>query len=389
MDIFKKLANENIEDYILRLSKEKKLNKTITWQGIAEALEPEFNIIRSEAWVRRKVKTIEAERDIDTSLSIQELQQKLLELKKEKVKIADERVQINAHIKKLARIETYKEIALEAAQEVSKIKILPKYTLKENFKENKEAILCIGDWHYGLDFKNPWNEFNPEICKERVAYLKDKTIQYIIANKCKHLHLVNLQDLIAGRIHLSLRLESRYDVITQTIHVSEILAEFITSISKYIPITYYDCLDNHSRLEPNIKDAQDSESLARIIPWYLKERLKENENVTFKENVFGHDIITFETMGHKVMAVHGDKDTPNKCIDNLSLLTRDSYSLICMAHRHHFSMDEKDQCRLLCNGSLMGSDGYALKLRLHSKPSQTLIIASEKNVCESIHIIEL
>lgn len=393
MDIFEKLESESIESYVLRLSDEKRKDKSITWQGIADALEKEFGIIRSEAWVRRLVKSsldVMCEEDILASIvdAKQNLQEKILILQKEKVKVADERAQNKAYIRKLARTETYKEIALEVAQEISKVKMLPKYILHESNNGNKEAILCIGDWHYGVDFKNPWNEFNPEICKERVNKLRDKTIQHIRSNKCKHLHLVNLQDLIAGRIHLGLRLESRFDVITQTIHVSEILAEFIASISKYVPITYYDCLDNHSRLEPNKNDAQDLESLARMIPWYLKERLKDNQKVNFKENEFGYDLITFDTLGHKVIGAHGDRD-PIKNIDHLSMMTEQHYDLLLTAHMHHFQADEKNRTLAIGNGTLMGTDGYAQKLRLSSIPSQNLIIVSEENVTECIYRIPL
>ena len=40
-------------------------------------------------------------------------------------------------------------------------------------------------------------------------------------------------------------------------------------------------------------------------------------------------------------------------------------------------------------GSLMGTDRYASNLRLHSRPSQTIIVVSDKRVCEDIHIVEL
>ena len=94
-------------------------------------------------------------------------------------------------------------------------------------------------------------------------------------------------------------------------------------------------------------------------------------------------------MNHNIAAAHGDKDKQNSVIEKLTLFTRNPYDLVCTAHLHHFSMDEKDQCRLISNGSLMGTDAYARSLRLHSKPSQTLIIATPENVCDIIHIIEL
>ena len=52
-------------------------------------------------------------------------------------------------------------------------------------------------------------------------------------NDVNKLHVVNLSDLISGYIHLTLRLQNRYDVITQVMDIAEILAEFLNNLSKY------------------------------------------------------------------------------------------------------------------------------------------------------------
>ena len=392
--IFIKQDGESITSYVLRLAEERKTNRQVTWQGIADALFTQYGVARSEAWVRKLVKDelgllseeeelLGALKEAKTDLDI-----KLLDLKKERVKVGDERTQNQAYVRKLSREETLKEIALLTAQEMSSKKLLSEPTLKTNLNDRCEAILCIGDWHYGMDFKNPWNEYSPEICKQRVAELRDKTISYLKKNNCSLLHLVNLQDLIAGRIHLGLRLESRFDVITQTMQVAEILAEFISDLSDVCPVNYYDSLDNHSRLEPSKSDAQDLETLCRMIPWYLKERLKTNEDVLICENEYGHDLVTFETLGHKVIASHGDRDTKGRAL-NLAGMTKEFYDLILTAHLHHFWADSCNNMSMIGNGSLMGTDTFAKNLRLNSDPSQTLIIVTPENVREAIHIIKL
>ena len=387
---FERSADETLEAFILRLADLKQQDSSITWQDIADNVYINYGISRSESWVRRVVRQTLAIAQTEDLLEVlnetrNDIEVKTFEMRKERAKLADQRTQVNAHIRKLSREETIKEIALEVASSMTAQKLLNKYEPKLIESQN-EAILCISDWHYGLEFKNPWNEFSPEICKERVAKLRDRTIDYIRKYKCKKLHLVNLQDLIAGRIHLGLRLDSRYDVITQTLHVSEILAEFITSISKYTNVDYYDCIDNHSRLEPNKKDAQDLETLARIIPWYLKERLKDNKRVEIKENVFGYDLITFESLGHKIIGCHGDKD-PIKNIDHLSMMTEEHYDMLLTAHAHHWQGEEKNRTIALGNGTLMGTDSYAQKLRLSSTPSQNFILVTEENVIDTIHRI--
>lgn len=392
--IFLKLEDESIIEYIMRLSEAKKSDKTITWQKIADQLLIQFGVERSEAWVRKVVRDeldllCDEEITLDALVEAKtQLDNATLDLKKERVKISDERIQNNAYIRKLSREETLKEIALLTAQEMCSKKLLKPSNKELLLNSDREAILCIGDWHYGMDFKNPWNEYSPEICRQRVSQLRDITINYIKKNKCAKLHLVNLQDLIAGRIHLGLRLESRFDVITQTMEVAEILAELITDLSKICPVNYYDSLDNHSRLEPQKSDAQDLESLCRMIPWYLKERLKKNNKVIICENKFGHDLVTFETLGHKIIASHGDRDTKGRAL-NLAGMTKEFYDLILTAHLHHFWADSCNNMAMIGNGSLMGTDTFAKNLRLNSDPSQTLIIVSPENAREAIHIIKL
>lgn len=253
----------------------------------------------------------------------------------------------------------------------------------------RDAVLCISDWHYGIEVDSALNKYNPEICKERVAKLTAKTLRHCQAYGIKHLNVLNLGDLIAGRIHLTLRLESRFDVITQVMEVSEILAEMLTKLSTELKIDYYSCIDNHSRLEPNKSDALDLETLTRITDWYLKSRLASNPNVIFNVNKFGPDIITFKCKGHNIAAAHGDHDHPTAAATSIARLTRDTYDMICLSHRHHFGADELNETLVIQNSSLMGTDNFAFRLRLSAEPSQNLIIVSEDNVTESIHRIAL
>ena len=205
---FNKLQGESIIDYILRLSDLKKDDKNITWQFIADKVEVEFGLSRSESWVRRQVKdalglSVCEEEELLAKITEQKeaMDESYANMRKERYKLSDERTQINALYRSLSREETIKEIALLTAQEMSSKKILSTYSGKNDELSDEEAILCISDWHYGLDFENPWNKFNPEICEQRVSKLLSETIKRVKKHKCKTLHLVNLGDLIAGRIH--------------------------------------------------------------------------------------------------------------------------------------------------------------------------------------------
>ena len=196
--------------------------------------------------------------------------------------------------------------------------------------------------------------------------------------------------MIAGNIHLPIRLHSQQDIITQTIEVSELIANFLVNLARWVDINYYATLDNHSRIDANKKESIQLESLARITPWFLKERLKKWNCIQIFDNCLAPDIVSFKILNkYNVLAVHGDKDKPNTIIDRLTAFTGEHQDLICSAHYHHFKCEEQNRTMLISNGSLMGTDEFAMDLRLDSKPSQTMIICSDNNVCEQICKINL
>ena len=175
--------------------------------------------------------------------------------------------------------------------------------------------------------------------------------------------------MISGYIHLPIRVNSRIDVITQTMEVSELIAEFLCNLSHYTTdLDYYSVLDNHSRLNYKKQDAIQLESLARITPWFLKERLIETD-IKINDNEVDEDIATFKINEFNILGVHGDKDSQKNIVPNLSTFTHEHYDIICSAHYHHFSANEDNDTLHISNGSLMGTDEFAFKLRKNSKPS--------------------
>lgn len=382
--------NETEEQYEIRMCGYHDIDN-ITWDELAHIINMETDRNYGESRYRKLWKAYTMGRDDaiaeeDMPLEISDLMKDKIELQKERVKLSDERIQTNAYIRQLAREETIKEIALQTAKEMNSKKILSPTYIEPEFGTNT-AILMLSDWHFGIEIDNYWNKYNPDIAKQRIAKLRDEVIKKCQNNNVEDLYVVNLADLIAGRIHLGLRLESRFDVITQIMQVSEILAELLCDLSQHFKLHYYDCLDNHSRLEPNKNDAMDLESLARITPWYLKERL--GDIVEINENEYDEGIISFKCRNYEVIGCHGDHDKPNMVVDNMTLMTHKHYDLVLTAHLHHFSADEKNETLVISNGSLMGTDTYAKNLRLSSKPSQNLIIVTDNCVCECLYRIVL
>lgn len=403
-----KYPEETNESFIERVLQAKiNCDTDMTWKEIAFFIASQTGVDKDESTWRKRAKknqdmdsykdsfedaqlSMFDEEKLDESDEAEEIKNLIREFKIERYKLSDIRTQDNAYLRRIAREQTILEIAKEAAKEISKNIQLPFIKASAIPDSEEEAILELSDWHYGIEIDNYWNKFNTKICRQRVNKLKEIVVHECHRFGITRLHIVNLSDLIAGRIHSSIRYESRCDVITQTITVAEILAEFMAYLySQGIHIEYYDCLDNHSRLEPIKADSLDLESLVRVIPWFLKERLSIYEGININSNTYDEDIIDFNVLGYRIAGVHGHKDKPNKVVEGLTLMTKEHFDLILTAHYHHFSCDERNETLVISNGSLMGTDTYAKNLRLCSKPSQNLIIVSNESVADYIKRIPL
>lgn len=380
---------ESDEDYRFRIYALKESNN-LCWEEIAQIINNETGESYSESKYRKEWKNYRRgyqDRDAEDSVSpeVDEVMAKHIALEKEKVRLSDLRTQTRADIRRLAREETCKEIAVETAKIMNAKKQLAVTPIKDT--TGNAAIIPIHDWHYGIEIDTPFNAYNPEICVARVNEFLNNIFYRCDKNNVTKVYVANLGDMIAGMIHLQIRLESRYDVITQIMNVSEIIAEFLSKLAERYEVHYVDCLDNHSRIDPNKKTAMALESLARITTWYLRERL--GDGVEFHDNFWGPDICSFECKGFNIIGVHGDKDKPATIIDKLSTFTKEHYDLVISAHLHHFSADESNETMLISGGSLMGTDDFATSLRLSSKPSQNIIIVTDDNVCDSLYRVVL
>ncbi len=381
-----KLANETDHEFCLRICGLKDA-WDLSWQDIADIINGELGAQYSPDKYRKEyTKEIKT----TTEQQLDELDEAILDFKKEKIKVQEERSQVNSLVRALAREETLKEIAKDAVEAMGSKKLLksPK-PLKSLYRNYNCGILAISDWHYGIDIDVYYNKYNPEIARERINTLLQETINIIDKEEIKEIFLINLGDMISGIIHLPLRINSRIDVITQTMEISEILAEFIHELTNHVVVNYGSVSDNHSRIDPNKKEALQPESFVRIIDWYLKERLYDNINVTFLENKFGADICDFDIFSYKVLAVHGDKDPQKSILTRLTTFTKEHYDLVLSAHRHHFYADESNETELFSNGSLMGTDDYASSLRLNNKPSQLFIVGDAENLTRAVYKIKL
>jgi hypothetical protein len=296
-------------------------------------------------------------------------------LYKTKVKTADKLREYRKTLRDEARIENLVDLISSCIKSVPQFKV----ERKENqLSGDVTAILSISDWHYGMVTDNYWNKYNTKIAKQRVEKLLTDTVKYCQTMGIGKLYVANLNDLINGNIHVTTRIQSEEDVLSQTMHVAELLSWLLVNLESYgLEVIYSSVTDNHARIN-NYKEHIEKENFNKIVDWYLKARLKDT-TIEIIENLIDESISYFTVNGQNVFTVHGHLDKPNQVLPNLALGLGITPHIVLMAHYHNRQEFSMGGCKVFINGSLCGVDDYAKNNRYFGKPSQSLIVLDGEN----------
>lgn len=340
-----------------------------------DSLRKSFNGGRYSGYAVSKYFMEKFENEYCSSEEIDRLETLKKEIIKEKVKLSDARREYKKNLSIEARYENLVDVLQREIQELDDLQL---YHNAVNNNTNVNGALLISDIHYGNTTDNVLNYYNTDIAKERIQELLNKTIYYCSSNRVQTLYINLLGDLIAGNIHTSVRVEQEEDVISQIVHISEILANFISEISKYVKEVKVVCVQgNHGRVISNLKDNLNQENYERLIYEYLKLRLPELSIVT---NGF-EDWATYEIGKRKIFIEHGDKtkieQIKQRAISLLGYVPDD----IFVGHYHRMEMIDDNNTDIIINGSILSTDSYAMNHRLNTKPHQILRIYNNDDVC--------
>lgn len=382
-DVLKRKPNESIKKYQVRLSLGL-LNREIgyedlEWEDVKELL----NSTEHRDTLRRKAKGIALYDDVIkeegfdnvSQETIKEIDEKILEMKKEKRKLADQRSLVNRKINEYARIENMAEIMTEEIRRV--YNNTPMISINDCFKthktSNSDAVLLLSDVHYGIKIDNYWNQYDVNICRERMSKLISDTIKYSKMHNVDKLHLFLLGDLLSGTIHSSIRLENQENLMKQIINISKILIDSISILANQLPFVIVNLTSgNHERVYAKDENL-DGDNYTELIKHNLSVGLENIPNVILTENKYD-DIIVSEICGNTIFATHGDKDTINNAIPKLTSMIKVIPDYMFVGHYHNLKEDNYGDCELIINGSLSGMDTYAKDKRLYSTPAQKFMI---------------
>lgn len=398
-------ATESNLDYHRRLVYGKLVDKTLAdmdYTELAELLygQPYSSDVarRMMYGSRRTLELIDREKaaGIEDSSLMSDLEQKMIELRKERQKFYDQRREFNKLVSVAGRQEHLYDTLSESASKLNETvgKIYDGSIPELNISDN-EAVLVFADWHYGMVTDNVFNQYNTDICRDRVTQVVNSAKQRLLIHNCKTLHLVILGDLFHGAIHTSARVASEELVCDQIMRVSEILAQSVCELSKYVDdVIVYMTYGNHGRTVQNKKDNIHRDNMERLIPWWLKERIINMgaDNVSI-HNDTESEFLFINAAGHEICASHGDLDRVQSSPRLLPTLFQKKFGkdieYILLADKHHReSFEELGVTAQIC-GALCGSDDYANEKRLYSTPFQLMLIINPEDGVDAEYKIKV
>lgn len=405
-----RLPEENEYQHHKRLVYGKLVDKTLADMDYSELAEVLYGKSYSSDVSRRMMygsrytlELLDRQREgqITSDSVLDELDEKKVELQKERQKFFDQRREYSKIVSQEARYEHMIEKLCDAANHLDKtvgcmyresFYYTPDNTLHCKVStstpllaqaDGNEAVLVFSDWHYGLKTENAFNEYNTDICRERVTNVTRKVAERLLLNRCTKLHIVVLGDLVHGAIHTSARVASEELVCDQLMQASEILAQTIELLSSFVEeIAVYVTYGNHARTIQNKGDSVHRDNMERLVPWWLKQRLSTYDNIVVRDDS-GTEFIAFDVCGHQFCAAHGDQDSIKTSSRLLPMLLNrklgHNIEYILLGDKHHReSFEELGVTSMLC-GALCGADDYANSKRLYSTPSQLLLIVNQTN----------
>jgi len=308
------------------------------------------------------------------------LEQKKIELQKERQKFFDERNAYNKVIRDRAREEELNEILENAV----KYGTLPRLEYEETDIPNGESsvLVSLNDIHYGANVDNYWNKYNSDICAEMMSRYLRRVIKIAELHGSDECIVYQNGDSIHGNIHYSIAVTNKEAVIDQIKGVSELIAEFLAQLSRHFNVVKYVSVSgNHSRLNPDKSMVTTRERLDDLVEWYLKARLQGFENVVIGAGERIDDTIyTIDVRGKTYAGVHGDYDDSASKVQTLQTMVGKKVYAVLSGHLHHNKVDSVQGVKAVMSGSFIGMDDYCVSKRIVGRQEQIVCVCDDKGI---------
>lgn len=379
---YRKMSDENYTDYWWRICSNKDLGiYDLTWEEVGEILNEELGENFTSSRWRKNYQMMKRgfdkarEENAEAEDILNEIELKKVEFLKEQQRFYDQRTAYKQIIRGDARFDELKDLIVN---EISNIELYKQELYDISYSDN-DLLVGLNDIHYGAVIDNFWNEYSPEIAKERLERYITEIISVQKLHKSENCYIAANGDLISGNIHLKIALANRENVVQQVMGVSELISWFISELSGHFNNIYFSAIaGNHSRL--SIKDnSPKDERLDDLIPFYIKARLQNIKNIHISENKIDNTMDLINIRGKNYATIHGDMDSVNGILKLVEMLPEKVYA-ITLGHLHHNSIDSMQGYKILRSGSLMGVDDYCIEKRILGKPEQLIAVCTDDGI---------
>ena len=390
-----KKSDENESQYIWRIGQAKDAGLIdATWSELSPTLNRELDIDETDwrgesAWRKRYRVMQQAWDDVFSKQQFSEsyyddIDAKMRELKKEKIKFQTEKLEYNRWLREEARDEMIAEKIITAIKELPPLvvpEILPAH-VEGRVHGDREGCLLIADTHYGVDLKivglfgETINEYSPEVFETRMWDLLTQVIDICEKEGFTSLNVYDLGDEVDGLLRVSQLWKLRYGVIESTVRYGRFITEWLNELSKHVYVKYQMVKDsNHCQLRMlgQPKNTFKDENMSYIITDKILDRLENNPNFHFIQNPTGY--IFDNIAGYNVLGIHGEVKNLEQAIKEFSKTYGVNIDFLIAGHKHH-----KDSSNVGINSdvigvpSVIGVDDYSLSLRKTSDPGATLFV---------------
>lgn len=203
---------ESYEDWFYRLALAKsKKEIQASWQEVADILHlpygaEHFRKVAYGLLDYRKYLDAKDRAELDNSVR-SEFEEKELELRREKMRLQDQKREVNKLLREWARAEHIQNEIQNAICNIEPLPAMERHAEHSGISKN-EAILMLSDWHIGMMTDNAVNTFNHAILMERIEKLLERTIRHCQKHDVYRIHLFVLGDIVNGLIHITTRINN-------------------------------------------------------------------------------------------------------------------------------------------------------------------------------------
>lgn len=385
---FTRLENENYHSYIWRMDELVQSGKYQNWKEITPMVNKELfgdeeSQYRDESAYRKAVKYA---RDFyeagvfgnNEDEYFKKLRIEKQELQKAKQQLSDERVEFNRQIRQEARKESYVDMVKRIiCEDTNPINVSVHYTL---FNSKTDLLCHLTDIHTGIEINNWKNVFNEDVLRQRIERYTSDILDIRGLHQSQDCYLV-IGEILSGLIHSNLRLQNNMDLMEQFKYVSELISAMLVRLANNFNHIYvYTTPGNHSRISPKKEDSLDGENMDVLLPFYLKARLQNVDNVSICDNTIEPEIAMFNIRGNNVFSAHGHKDSPSNVVQNFTMMFGIKPAIVLLGHRHTNGMTTVYDTKVIESGCVSGSDAYAMSIRKTNRPEQTVSVVSDKGL---------